>query len=82
MYYINKHSHHVMLGDYVKTGQQVNASIGIVKRIDDDNDMVYIVPVDGSYIGGWHSGNSLDFAYGYGRDNILCYDDCFIMRIT
>jgi len=63
MYYMNKHSHHIMLGDYVKTGQQVNASIGIVKKIDEDNDMVYIVPVDGSYIGGWHSGNALFYVW-------------------
>jgi hypothetical protein len=63
MYYSNKHSHHVMLGDYVKTGRQINAHVCIVKKIDEDNDMVYIVPVDGSYIGGWVSGNALFYVW-------------------
>jgi len=63
MYYSNKHSHHVMLGDYVKTGQQINADVCIVKKIDTLNEQVYIVPVDGSYIGGWHSGNALFYVW-------------------
>lgn len=63
MYYSNKQSHHVMLGDYVKTGRQVNADVGIVKKIDTFNEQVYIVPVDGSYIGGWHSGNALFYVW-------------------
>ena len=59
MYYSNMRCHHVMLGDKVKTGQQLNADICIVKKIDTLNDMVYIVPLDDSYIGGWYSGNAL-----------------------
>jgi hypothetical protein len=52
-----------MLGDYVKTGQQINADVCIVKKIDTLNEQVYIVPVDGSYIGGWHSGNALFYVW-------------------
>ena len=63
MYYFNMTGKCVMLGDYVKTGQQINADVCIVKKIDSDNDMVYIVPVDGSYIGGWHSGNALFYIW-------------------
>jgi hypothetical protein len=63
MYYSNMSGKCVMLGDYVKTSQHVLADVGIVKRIDDLNDMVYIVPIDGSYIGGWHSGNALFYVW-------------------
>jgi len=59
MYYSNMRCHHAMLGDKVKTSQHKDADICIVKKIDTLNEQVYIVPVDGSYIGGWHSGNAL-----------------------
>ena len=48
-----------MLGDKVKTSHHINAKICIVKKIDTLNEQVYIVPLDGSYVGEWYSGNAL-----------------------
>lgn len=59
MYYSNMRCHHAMLGDKVKTSHHIDAEIGIVKKIDTLNEQVYIVPIDGSSVGGWHSGNAL-----------------------
>ena len=59
MYYSNMRCHHAMLGDKVKTSHHINAEVCIVKKIDTLNEQVYIVPIDGSYVGGWHSGNAL-----------------------
>lgn len=50
---------YVYLGQKVKTGQQINATVYIIKRIDTANEMVYLVPVDGSYCGEWCSSATL-----------------------
>lgn len=50
---------YVYLGQKVKTGQQINATVYIIKRIDSANEMVYLVPLDGSYCGEWCSSNTL-----------------------
>jgi hypothetical protein len=55
------HSHktangrYVSLGQRVKTSQAINSDIGIIKRIDSENETVFIVPVTGAYAGGWYT---------------------------
>ena len=61
MNYLNMACTEVKLGHIVRTGQQKNASLYMVKRIDSDAEEVYLVPLDGSYCGGWVSGNTLFF---------------------
>lgn len=46
---------HVYLGQRVKTGMQINATVYMVKRIDTEQDVAYIIPLDGSFCGQWHS---------------------------
>lgn len=44
----------VFLGKHVSTGMQISATIGMVKRIDTENEAVFIVPLEGGH-GGWYS---------------------------
>ena len=47
------------LGQRVKTGQQANALQYIIKRIDSDQRMVYIISVEPEPFGQWVSGEAL-----------------------
>jgi hypothetical protein len=44
----------VRLGQHVKTARTLNCETSIVKRIDTENEAVFVVPLDGGY-GGWYS---------------------------
>ena len=59
MHYSNMRCHHAMLGDKVKTSYHIDAEVCIVKKIDTLQEIAYIVPIDGSHCGGWHSANTL-----------------------
>jgi hypothetical protein len=45
---------YVSLGQQVKTSQALNSDTSIIKRIDSDNEAVFVVPVIGGH-GGWYS---------------------------
>jgi len=45
---------HVFLGQHVSTGMQISASIRVVKRIDTEDEVVFLVPLEGGH-GGCHS---------------------------
>jgi hypothetical protein len=45
---------YVSLGQQVKTSQALNSDTSIIKRIDSDNEAVFVVPVIGGN-GGWYS---------------------------
>lgn len=47
----------VYLCQKVKTGMQLNSDVGIVKRIDNENDAVFVVSLLNN-IGGWYSINT------------------------
>ena len=44
----------VYLGQKVVSSPHIDSEICIIKRIDTDYEMVYIVPLNGS-VGGWYS---------------------------
>lgn len=44
----------VYLGQRVKTGMQSACEPSIIKRIDTENEVVFVVPVTGG-LGGWYS---------------------------
>ena len=47
---------HVFLGQLVRTSRHIDAEHFVVKRIDSDNEQVYIVPTSGDWSGQWVSG--------------------------
>ena len=59
MYYSNMRCCHAQIGDIVKTSHHKDAMHYIVKRVEDIEEMVFLVPVDGSYTGEWCSCNVL-----------------------
>ena len=44
----------IYLGQKVKTGYQLTSEPCIIKRIDTDNESVFVVPLNGT-VGGWYS---------------------------
>ena len=50
---------YVYLGQLVKTSMHKDATVFMIKRIDSDTEQVYIVPMNGSFIGQWYSQNAL-----------------------
>ena len=50
---------YVYLGQIVKTSQHRDATKYMIKRIDTEQEQVYLVPLDGSFDGQWYSSNAL-----------------------
>jgi len=48
------HINDIYLGKRVVSSMHINAEICIIKRIDTEEQAVFIVPINGN-IGGWHS---------------------------
>ena len=44
----------IYLGQRVVTSPHIDSEICIIKRIDTDNEAVFVVPLNGS-VGGWYS---------------------------
>ena len=44
----------IFLGKRVVSSMHINAEVCIIKRINTENEAVFIVPINGN-IGGWHS---------------------------
>lgn len=49
---------YVYLGQLVTTGMQISATIGMIKKIDSEEEMAYVIPLEGGH-GGWYSFGSL-----------------------
>lgn len=52
------------LGELVRTSQHRDACTYMIKRIDTENERVYLAPMDQSFSGQWYSGNALYPAKG------------------
>ena len=50
---------YVYLGQLVKTSLHKNALVYMIKRIDTEQEQVYLVPMDMSFNGQWYSQNAL-----------------------
>lgn len=50
---------YIYLGQLVKTSLHKNALVYMIKRIDTEQEQVYIVPLDSSFCGQWYSSNAL-----------------------
>lgn len=50
---------YVYLGQRVKTSQHKDATAYMIKRIDTQQELVYLVPLDGSFTGQWYSANAV-----------------------
>ena len=48
----------VYLGQHVKTSQNLNCETSIIKKIDTENEAVFVVPLDGGH-GGWYTANTV-----------------------
>ena len=44
----------VRLGQHVKTSQHINGELCIIKRINTEENAVFVVPLEGGH-GGWYS---------------------------
>lgn len=49
---------YVYLGKLVTTGMQISATIGMIKKIDSEEEMAYVIPLEGGQ-GEWCSFGSL-----------------------
>tara|TARA_R110000822_G_scaffold49539_2_gene129820 strand:- start:1198 stop:1380 length:183 start_codon:yes stop_codon:yes gene_type:complete len=51
---LTANAQNVYLGQRVVTSPHIESEICIIKRIDTDNEAVFVVPLNGS-VGGWYS---------------------------
>lgn len=49
----------IFLGKHVKISRHIDASKFMVKKIDTNNEMVFIVPLSYDGLGFWFSGNAV-----------------------